>query len=76
MEGGLRSLLRREGENVWSLQLEMRGELATPWPDRRSLSGQEWVNPEGDFIQVPYIESHFNLTGNGKKTRIIFNIIF
>ena len=42
---------------------EMSGELATPWPDRRSLSGEEWINPEGDFIQVPYIQSTTTLYG-------------
>ena len=50
---------REEGE----MSGEMSGELATPWPDRRSLSGEEWINPEGDFIQVPYIQSTTTLYG-------------
>ena len=55
--------MRREREGVWSLEVEMRGELATPWPEKRTLSGEEWINPEGDFIQVPFIESRTTLQG-------------
>ena len=65
-------MVRRDEEKVWRVEVEMTGVLATPWPDRRSLSGEEWINPEGDFIQVPYIQSNTTLYGQNRTNYFSF----
>ena len=63
MEGETRSLVSRLADESWMLEVEMTGVLATPWPDRRNLSGWDWTNPEGDIItSLPYIQSHITVT--------------
>ena len=66
MEGETVSLVSRLAEASWMLEVEMTGVLASPWPDRRNLSGSDWTNPEGDIVtSLPYIESHVTVTSEG-----------
>ena len=72
LEGEMRSLISRLADQSWMLEVEMSGVLASPWPDRRNLSGAAWSNPEGDIIaSLPYIDSYTSLTSQSSTAMII-----
>ena len=72
MEGEMRSLVSRLADQSWMLEVEMTGVLASPWPERRNLSGSAWTNPEGDIVpSLPYIHSYTTVTSEDSTPIII-----
>ena len=63
MEGELKTRVERKEDSRWTVDIEMMGELATPWPDKQTLSGGSMENPEGDIIDVPFIDKTLTLEG-------------
>ena len=59
-------------DQSWMLEVEMTGVLASPWPERRNLSGSAWTNPEGDIVpSLPYIHSYTTVTSEDSTPIII-----
>ena len=52
-----------QSENRWMMKVSMAGQYSTPWPEKTQLSGQEWINPEGNLIdEVPFIQKDTEIT--------------
>ena len=68
----MRSLVSKLADQSWMLEVEMTGVLASPWPERRNLSGSAWSNPEGDIVpSLPYIHSYTTVTSEDSTPIII-----
>ena len=45
------------------MKVSMAGQYSTPWPEKTLVSGQEWINPEGNLIdEVPFIQKDTEIT--------------
>ena len=64
MDGNLTTTFTKEENNSWMMEMSMIGKYSTPWPEKTIVSGDEWVNPEGNLIEeVPYIDTGIEVLG-------------